>query len=625
MGELLDGLKSPEDIKKLTMKQLAALSEEMRQYIINCVSKNGGHLSSNLGVIELTVALHYVFNTEKDRIIWDVGHQSYAHKILTGRKDAMLSLRKADGCSGFPRIRESKHDAFGTGHSSTAISAALGMARARDISGSGYSVVAVVGDGSMTGGMCYEALNDAGHVKTPLIVVLNDNEMSIEQNVGGMTRYLNKLRAAKRYNRFKEGFAKVVGRVPLIGKNIVKAAEKLRNRIKYFIVMPGVIFEQLGFTYLGPMDGHDLPFLIEELKRARDLQRPVLLHVITKKGKGYSFAEDSPEKYHGIAPFYVETGEELNESQRTNSMVFAEKLAGMAARDKRIVAITAAMPRGTGLLRFQELFPKRYFDVGIAEEHAATMAAGLAAAGMRPYFAVYSTFLQRAYDQVLHDVCLQKLPVVFIIDRAGIVGEDGETHHGIYDISFLRHMPNITIMSPADLNELQSMMELSLALEGPSAIRYSRGCLPERIPENNEAEYGKWSRLCEGEDAFILATGRMVGNALNAADILKSHGIRCTVINARFIKPLDEEMLQSIAQKGKPVFTVEENTEKGGFGSAIGEYLDSCGIDHRLCSIGLPDTIIMHGSSGTLLDKAGLSSQKIAQSVLEHMGRKTNG
>ncbi len=619
MGNLLESIDLPQDIKNLTIPQLKNLAEELRAYIIGCVSKNGGHLASNLGVVELTLALHYVFDTSRDKIVWDVGHQCYTHKILTGRKEDMQHLRKAGGPSGFPRPWESLHDAFSTGHSSTAISAALGMARARDIKGETHSVIAVVGDGSMTGGMCFEALNDAGHTKTPLIVILNDNEMSIEHNVGAMTQYLNKMRSANRYNRLKEFIRKVIGKLPWIGPPLVRSLEKLRNRIKYFFILPGVLFEQLGFTYVGPFKGHNIRLLIEELKKARKLGRPVLIHALTKKGKGYPFAEDAPEKFHGIAPFYVETGEEVNESRTSNSEVFAQHLALLASEDKRIVAVTAAMQRGTGLLYFNELFPERFFDVGIAEEHAATMAAGLARAGMRPYFAVYSTFLQRAYDQVLHDVCLQNLPVVFAVDKAGIAGEDGETHNGMFDISFLRHMPNIVIMSPADLEELKAMTDLSLQLSSPQVIRYSKGCLKERLEGNEGLLYGRWKLLRPGKGICILATGRMVYNCLEAAGRLAQTGIDSAVVNCSFLKPMDCQMLEQLSKDFHTVFTVEENVLAGGFGSAVGEYLNSIHSETRLVSIGLPDRFIPHGSVNTILDEYRLSPAKLAAAIKEYV------
>lgn len=619
MGTLLDSVNLPQDIKNLTIPQLKQLAEELRTYIIQCVSKNGGHLASNLGVVELTLALHYVFDTSEDKIIWDVGHQCYTHKIITGRKDEMQCLRKVGGPSGFPRPWESLHDAFSTGHSSTAISAALGMARARDIKGENHSVIAVVGDGSMTGGMCFEALNDAGHTKTPLIVILNDNEMSIEHNVGAMTQYLSKMRSANKYNRLKDIFRKTAGKLPWIGPSLVRSVEKLRNRIKYFFILPGVLFEQLGFTYVGPFKGHNIRLLIEELKKARKLGRPVLIHALTKKGKGYPFAEDAPEKFHGIAPFYVETGEEVNESKTSNSEVFAQHLAMRASQDKRIVAITAAMQRGTGLLYFSELFPERFFDVGIAEEHAATMAAGLAMAGMRPYFAVYSTFLQRAYDQLMHDICLQSLPVVFAVDKAGIAGEDGETHNGMFDISFLRHMPNIVIMSPADLCELKSMTDLSLQINRPMVIRYSKGCLKEKLEGNESLSFGKWKLLRSGEGICILSTGRMVYNALEAARMLESKGISCAVVNCSFLKPMDNDMLEVLSKEYHTIYTIEENVLAGGFGSAVGEYLNSLHSKIKLVSIGLPDKFIPHGSVSAILDEYGLSPSKIALRIQEQM------
>jgi len=511
MSSLLDNINSPKDIKQLKEKELQQLAGEIREYIINTVSETGGHLASNLGVVELSLALHKVFDSPKDKIIWDVGHQAYIHKLLTGRKEDLKTLRTLGGLSGFPKRSESEHDIFETGHSSTSISAALGLAKGRDLSGEDYNVIAVIGDGSLTGGMAFEALNHAGDFPTRLIVILNDNNMSISDNIGGMANYLSKIRTVPAYFKLKASVSGVLKNMPFLGNALFNSAEKLKNWFKYLLV-PGIIFEELGFKYLGPIDGHDIHNLEYIMKRAKSYNGyPVFIHVITKKGKGYEKAENQPSKYHGVNPFDIESGNSKKHSQgRSYSSVFGDWITKAARSDKRIAAVTAAMPEGTGLSKFAAQHKDRFFDVGIAEQHAVTFSAGLAVGGYKPYFAVYSTFLQRAYDQIVHDVCMQKLPVTLAIDRAGIVGADGETHHGVFDIAYLRHMPNITIMSPKDGRELEQMLDFTLKLDSTCAIRYPRGNENNFVEYNNPIVLGKSEILLEGADAAIIAEGRMV-------------------------------------------------------------------------------------------------------------------
>ncbi|MGB9680564.1 MAG: 1-deoxy-D-xylulose-5-phosphate synthase, partial [Thermoanaerobacteraceae bacterium] len=515
---MLSKVNSPFELKKINKNDLPKLSNEIRQFLIDNVSATGGHLASNLGIVELTIALHYVFNSPVDKIIWDVGHQAYVHKILTGRREQFKNLRKFEGLSGYPKRSESIHDIFGAGHSSTSISAALGIAKARDLNKDNYSVISVIGDGALTGGMAFEALNNAGRAKTDLIVILNHNEMSISENVGSMSLYLSKLRTDPNYNKIKNEIDNLLNVIPPIGKSLHKYLDKLKDSVKQFVV-PGMFFEEMGFTYLGPIDGHDTNVLIDVFERAKNLKGPILIHVITKKGYGYKYSEKYPEKFHSASKFNIDNGQFLNEGQNTYSDVVGKTLTEMALKDKKIVAITAAMPEGTGLNYFAKLIPERFFDVGIAEQHATTFAAGMAVNGYRPYFAVYSTFLQRAYDQLIHDVSIQNLPVVFAIDRAGIVGEDGETHQGVFDISFLRAIPNISIMSPKDANELVEMIKLSRTLDFPVAIRYPRG-KAEEFDVNRECNivFGKSEILKEGLEISIFAFGRMVPIALNVAE-----------------------------------------------------------------------------------------------------------
>lgn len=618
MYKILDSINSPEDLKKLGYSELETLAGELRDYTIKVVSENGGHLASNLGVVELTLALHRVFETPRDKIVWDVGHQSYIHKIVTGRREAFVTLRKFGGMSGFPKREESAHDAFETGHSSTSISAALGIAKARDLAHDNYSVVAVIGDGAMTGGMSFEALNHAGDFPTNLIVILNDNEMSISHNIGGMSNYLSKLRTEPLYFKLKSRLERLLNKIPLVGKTMFSLAEGLRDWFKYLVV-PGVIFEELGFKYFGPIDGHNVRELEDVLRRAKSYNGyPVLIHVVTTKGKGYSIAEDKPKMFHGVNPFFIETGELKNKStKKTYSEIFGNTLVDLAEKDEKIVAVSAAMTDGTGLTPFAAKYGNRFFDVGIAEQHAVTFCAGLAAGGFKPVFAVYSTFLQRAYDQILHDVCMQKLKVVFAIDRAGIVGSDGETHQGVFDLTYLRHIPNITVMSPKDGAELSEMMKLAFEIEGPVAIRYPRGNARsfEQVP--SPLQYGKAEVLLEGDAGAIIAEGSMVQKGLEVCEMLKKEGKEFTLINARFIKPLDEELLLKLSKKFKRIHTIEDNIKSGGFGSSILEFYSKNDVDVSVNIIGYDDRFIPHGEKEELYKLEKMDNESIYKVVVK--------
>ncbi|MDF2839759.1 MAG: 1-deoxy-D-xylulose-5-phosphate synthase [Clostridia bacterium] len=616
MKNLLDKINSPEDIKQLKERELQQLSQEIREYIIDTVSETGGHLASNLGVVELSLALHKVFDSPKDKIIWDVGHQAYIHKLLTGRKEKLKTIRTLGGLSGFPKRSESEHDIFETGHSSTSISAALGIAKARDLSGEDYNVIAVIGDGSLTGGMAFEALNHAGDFPTRLIVILNDNNMSISDNIGGMSNYLSKIRTVPAYFKFKARLGGVLKNIPVLGDALFNSAEKLKNWFKYLLV-PGIIFEELGFKYLGPIDGHDINNLEYVLNRAKSYNGyPVFIHVITKKGKGYEKAENNPSKYHGVNPFDIKSGKSKSTSQgRSYSNVFGDWITKAAISDKRIAAVTAAMPEGTGLSKFANQHKDRFFDVGIAEQHAVTFSAGLAVGGYKPYFAVYSTFLQRAYDQIIHDVCMQKLPVTFAIDRAGLVGPDGETHHGVFDISYLSHMPNMTIMSPKDGLEMEQMLDLTLQLDSPCAIRYPRGNEDFFDECTTPVALGKSEILLQGSDATIIAEGRMVRTAYKACQLLLEKGISLTLINARFIKPLDEEMLIETAQKQTAIFTLEDGVLSGGMGSGILEFYNKMKIQVDMNIIAYDDLFITHGEIDELQMLKEMHSEGIASRI----------
>ncbi|SHJ71980.1 1-deoxy-D-xylulose-5-phosphate synthase [Caminicella sporogenes DSM 14501] len=619
---ILSKINGLDDFKKLNLLELKKLSSEIRKFLIEKVSVTGGHLASNLGVVELTIALHKVFNSPEDKIIWDVGHQAYVHKILTGRKEQFDTLRQFKGLSGFPKIKESIHDSFETGHSSTSISAGLGMALARDLKGEKYSIISVIGDGALTGGMAFEALNHAGHSKTDFIVVLNDNEMSISENVGGLSKYLNRIRTAPTYFKVKDDVESLLRKIPAIGESVVRTAQKTKDTIKYFFV-PGIIFEELGFTYLGPVNGHNIEDLIEVFKRAKNIKGPILVHVKTRKGKGYSFAEKHPDKFHGIGPFNIQTGKKLKvNSSKTYSEIFGEILVKLAEKDSRIVAITAAMPSGTGLSLFASKFPERFYDVGIAEQHAVTFAAGLAANGIRPVFAVYSTFLQRGYDQIIHDVCLQNLPVVFAIDRAGIVGQDGETHHGVFDLSYLRHIPNLKILAPKDGKELEKMLEYAFKQESPIAIRYPRGVSEDLcIDEKNNVDRAEILR--KGKDVCIIAIGKMVKTGLEVSKLLEKEGIMTTVINSRFVKPLDKDTILNEIKNIDTVITLEDNVKSGGFGCGVLELLNENGIKGKKFKIfGFPDKFVEHGSVDVLFKEYKLDFKSIALSILELLKKK---
>ncbi len=614
---ILERISSPEDLKDLTEHDRKHLADEIRAEIIETVSRTGGHLASNLGAVELAIALHTVFDSPRDKIIWDVGHQCYAHKLITGRRESFANLRQGGGLSGFTRRDESEHDSFGAGHASTSISAALGLAKARDLRGGSEHVVAVIGDGAMTGGLALEGLNNAEPLKTNVIVVLNDNRMSISENVGAMSLHLSKLRMAPLYQRVESRAKETLGRIPG-GRAVARTAEGLSHGVvRLWGSEKGALFEELGFTYVGPIDGHNTEVVMEVLESAKKLQGPLLLHVITKKGKGYEFAENNARAFHGIAGFDVADGSiERANGNTAYTRVFSETLCELAAQDERIVAITAAMPDGTGLAKFAEAYPGRFFDVGIAEEHAVTFAAGLAAGGLRPVVALYSTFLQRAYDQIIHDVCLQNLPVVFAIDRAGIVGEDGPTHHGAFDLCFLRHIPGMVIAAPKDTMELRDLLATALRHDGPIALRYPRGggpC-PYEPCEMQVLSIGQGERLTSGDDVAIIAVGSTVYPSLSAAEVLRGRGIRAEVINARFVKPLDEQLILSVFERGLPVLVVEDNSVAGGFGSAVLELASDagCRVD-RVKRIGIPDSFIEHDSPEALWERLGLTAEGIAE------------
>ena len=623
MTSYLEKLRLPADLKPLTFEQLADLGQEIRELMIQTVSHNGGHLASNLGVVELTLALHKAFETPRDKIVFDVGHQSYVHKILTGRCDRFATLRTYKGICGFPRRDESEHDAFGAGHSSTSVSAALGMAVARDMRGEKHKVVAVIGDGSLTGGLAFEGLNHAGHLKRDLIVVLNDNEMSINRNVGAMSHYLAKMRLTPTYSRAKHNIEFLLRRIPAIGDSVANTAERMKASVKYLLV-PGMFFEELGFTYLGPIDGHDLPLLVEVLEKAKSLRAPVLVHVLTQKGRGYAPAECRADKFHGVGPFCVESGEAMKTiASPTYTSVFGDTMLDLAEKVPEMVALTAAMADGTGLDRFAAKYPGRFFDVGIAEQHAVTMAAGLAAEGRRPVVAVYSTFSQRAFDSLIHDVCLQNLPVVLALDRAGLVGEDGPTHHGAFDLSFARLIPNLTIMAPMDEAELRDMLFTALKSDGPVLVRYPRGRSSGFVLQEaySQLPLGQGQCLRQGGDLVFMAVGSMVQTALKAAALLEEHGVRAGVVNARFVKPLDEKLLFAAARKTGCLVTLEENSLMGGFGSAVLESLNQAGITSaRVLRLGLPDKFIEQGSRDQLLASLGLDPAGIAEQVRSFLG-----
>lgn len=615
----------PADIKKMNLHEMELLCTQIREKLISSVSKTGGHLASNLGIVELTVAMHYVFNTPDDKIVWDVGHQSYVHKMLTGRASEFSTLRQIDGLSGFPKRNESIYDTFDAGHSSNSISAALGMAAARDFKGGDNSVVAVIGDGALTGGMAYEALNNAGVMDSSLIVILNDNAMSISKDHGGMSQHLGKLRTSDKYTNFKHNLKNALKQIPGVGGAIANGLESMKDAVKYMVV-PGVLFEELGFVYLGPVDGHSIQELIDVLRLAKSTRKPVLVHCMTTKGKGYRPAEQRPDKFHGISPFNPETGAlHSSGTGRTWSDIFGEKMCSMASSDKRIVAVSAAMIDGTGLAGFAKAYPDRIFDVGIAEEHAVTFAAGLAVSGMKPVVAIYSTFMQRAYDQILIDVCMQNLPVVLCLDRAGIVGADGETHHGVFDLSYLRHMPNMTLLAPSDQHELEAMLDYAVRHDGPCAVRYPRGKVVESIIDNAEpvkASENIWKPVPyivrSGSDITIASEGKMTAVCLKAAEILKKNSnISCGVIDARIIHPMSSESIdvyRSSACRTGCILAVEDNVTTGGYGSAV-EEIFAADEKVKVYKAGWPDMFIAQGTQAELEHRYGLDAEGIADRV----------
>lgn len=620
LSELLNRVQDPGELKKLTVAELEELAQEIRAALVNTVSETGGHLAANLGVVELTLAMHYIFNLPADKIIWDVGHQSYAHKMLSGRWNDMAALRQYKGLSGFPKREESPYDAFNTGHSSTSISAAVGLALGRDMAAQSHSVLAVIGDGALTGGMAFEAMNHAGHLGLDVTVVLNDNEMSISKNVGALSTYLSRLRSDPAYSRRKEEVEQVLLRIPRIGENLLNFASKVKDGVKYLMV-PGKFFEELGFTYIGPIDGHNIPVLLDVFSKVRQMKGPVLLHVVTQKGRGYQPALMKPDVFHGIGPFDVDTGIQLKNKGKGKpyTQVFGEYMKRAAEQDRRIVAITAAMTSGTGLTEYAHRFPSRFFDVGICEQHAVTMAAGLAVAGMKPVVAVYSTFLQRAFDQIAHDVCMQNLPVVFAVDRAGLVGEDGPTHHGTFDLSYLRQIPNMTVMAPADEEELVDMLDSALQYGEPAAIRYPRGNGEGKTVKDTPAfiERGTSKLLAEGDQVLLVGIGRGVNLALETARKLSDMGISAAIVNARFVKPLDTKMLTAWAKRCKRVVTIEDNALMGGFGSAVMESLAAANPELQFMPVGIPDRFIEHGDVATLMADLGMEPHAIMQAILE--------
>ncbi len=616
---ILEKIDDPKELKKLKYGELDILAQEIRDVIIETVSKTGGHLAPSLGTVELTLALHYFYDSPRDKIIWDVGHQTYAHKIITGRRDRFHTLRQFGGVSGFPKRSESPHDIADTGHTSTSISTALGMAQARDFRGSGESIIAVIGDGALTGGLAFEALNHAGHLGTNLTVVLNDNEMSISPNVGALSKYLSRLRVDPTLHKVKDDVEFVLAKLPAIGDKVVRTIERLKDSLKYFM-MSGILFEELGFTYLGPIDGHNIQHICETLRSAEQVKGPKLIHVITTKGKGYAPAEEHPDTFHGTGPFVIETGERIKKSTPpTYTKVFSDTLIKLAADNSKIIGITAAMPSGTGLDKFANHYPERFYDVGIAEQHAVTFAAGLALGGMKPVVAIYATFLQRAYDQIVHDICMCNLPVVFAIDRAGIVGDDGETHHGLFDFSYLRGIPNMVVMAPADENELQHMLKTAINHSGPIALRYPRGSgFGVHLDQNlHQIPLGKGRVLRTGQDITILAIGNMVQAAATAATQLTNLGITATVIDARFLKPLDEELILHWVEKTGHVVVVEEHVKSCGFGSAVLELLAEKEIEAKVKLIAIPDVFVKHGKQEILRDKFGLNAENIKDTALQ--------
>lgn len=619
---MIENIRS-QDIKNMSIEQLRSLADEIRQRLIEVTAKNGGHLAPNLGIVEITLALHYVYDFPKDKLVWDVGHQAYVHKILTGRNDRFDTLRQWQGISGFPKRCESVYDDFGVGHASTSISAAVGFAASRDLMHAKNDVIAVIGDGAMTGGMAFEAMNYASHLQTKMTVVLNDNEMSIDPNVGGMSQYLTRLRTDPGYNRMKDDMELLLKRIPSIGPKMAELADRVKDSVKYMLVS-GSFFEELGFRYYGPVNGHDIEELIRVFENSKQFDAPVLIHCLTEKGKGYLPAMNNPGKFHGVGAFNIETGEVLDKSsQPTYTKVFAKTLVDLAQTDGRLVGITAAMASGTGMSEFAKAFPDRMFDVGIAEEHATTMASAMALSGLKPIVAIYSSFMQRGYDQLIHDCALQKAPVIFALDRAGLVGADGPTHHGVFDLSYLRTIPGMTVMAPKDEPELQNMLYSAVVYDCLSAIRYPRGRGPgnDLVNEYTLLPYGKAETICEGSDVTIVAIGSMVAPAIQTAEILAAKGLSVGIINARFVKPLDKACVINAAKSSNCIVTMEENVLMGGFGSAVLEALNDENIACPVVRIGIPDEFVEHGDTNILEDKIGLVPEKMAARILNSVNK----
>ena len=617
---ILEKINNLNDIKEISKEECVVLAQEIRTFLIENTSRNGGHLASNLGVVELTMALHIALDLPNDKIIFDVGHQSYTHKILTGRKECFDTLRSYGGMSGFPKRRENECDCFDTGHSSTSISAALGMVVANEINGNDGTVVAVIGDGALSGGMAYEGLNNVARLNRNFIIVLNDNNMSISENVGGMSSYLSNVRAGEFYNDIKNGVVERLNRIPVIGDKLVEKIRKTKSSIKQ-LVIPGMLFEDMGITYLGPVDGHNISQMVKIFREARKLDHPVIIHVLTKKGKGYPPAEKYPSKFHGVNPFDIDTGQPIKKKEKLSyTDVFSKAILKLGEEDENVVAITAAMPDGTGLKRFKNEFPDRFFDVGIAEEHAVTFAAGLALGGMKPYFAVYSSFLQRSYDQILHDVCIQDLPVVFCIDRAGLVGADGETHQGIFDLSYLSNIPNMNIFAPKNKYELYDVVKYSSDFKHPLAIRYPRGEAYDGLKEFREKiEYGKSEYIYKEKDIAILAVGSMVKTAVEVRERLKEEGYNATVVNARFVKPIDENMIIEVLRNHKYIVTMEENVINGGYGERVLRFISELNEYAEVINVAIPNVYVEHGNVDLLKKEIGLDTETIVNKILRRV------
>ena len=621
MAGILDHINDYNDIKKVEQEDYPILAKEIRKFLIKGISRTGGHLASNLGVVELTMAIHLCMDFPEDKVVWDVGHQTYTHKILTGRKDQFATLRHYEGMSGFPKRNENECDAFDTGHSSTAISVALGLAHGRDIQGKNHKVISVLGDGSLSGGMAYEALNNAARLKSNMIIILNDNSMSISENVGGMANYLGNIRTDSKYLDLKGGVENVLHKVPKVGEPLIGTIRSAKDSIKRFFV-PGMLFEDMGLTYLGPIDGHNIPWMVQTIQNAMRMKEAVIIHVNTKKGRGYRPAENNPSAFHGVEPFHIRTGAEKSpEWQKTYTQIFSETMLRLGEEKKELTAVSAAMPSGTGLAKFAKKFPKRFFDVGIAEEHAVTFAAGMASAGMKPVVAIYSTFLQRAYDQILHDVCIGRFPVIFAIDRAGIVGCDGETHQGVFDITFMNSMPDMTVIAPKNGTEFEKMLKFCVEFKGPIAIRYPRGHAFMGFPDiQEEIVYGKAEILISEKDILLLAVGSMVETAQEVYCKLKEAGHSVSLINARFIKPFDEKLLLELVQTHKLVVTLEENIYTGGFGQQVASFLhQNAEKDVQALGIALPETFIEHGTPEILKEKYGIDADTITEKILMSM------